>query len=539
MTVQQTVIVVVPFAALVDDIVSRGEAAGLDCEEWVNKHSGHELQQLIVVSADRAVQGDFLHYAKGLELGGQLAHVFFDEVHVAFTDTSYRERLRELWTLRYLDCPFTGLTATLMIPLEDTLKERLCIDNARIFRRNTARRTVRYEVRDSKDETPSDVAIKYVQQMTLAPGKRGVVYVRSYGTGRVISSALECPFYRARAEEKGEVLQQWIAGTGGWIIATGALGTGINIEGIAMIIHVGRPYGLTSFVQQSGRGGRNGEVSESVIITRVENSSGWKRREIMSEYSVEQVDEDAMTEFIQSSGCRRVVLGQYMDGIGAESNCHQTDSVFCDRCKIKRSQGFGVEVDVVAGVQEAGLEASPPDPGIAEGFNGTQMIQKRLQAIEESHEQMIGVMDELQGHCIYCRFIRGGDIGDQGAHTYPDCILAEQSGCGYQSYQGWREGVDLGTYQHCYKCGLCQKVCRRLEDDGWCEYPDIMLPGLYVLYQQQHLQGVVEAVGFQGESKEDIWEWLKEVGEGFGTQWESHWMKTWRMACQIYIIMKG
>ena len=288
MAQQQTVIVVVPFAALVDDIIERGQAAGLHCEEWIHNRSGHELQQLIVVSADRAVQGEFLHYAKGLELEGQLAHVFFDECHVAFTDTSYRERLRQLWTLRYLDCPFTGLTATLMVDLEDVLKERLCIDNAEIFRRSTARRTIRYQVQDSKNEVPSEVAIKYVQQLHLRPGQRGVIYVRSYETGGVVSRALECRFYRARAEEKGEVLQQWIRGPGGWIVATGALGTGINIEGIVYVVHVGRPYGLTSFVQQSGRGGRNGEVSESVIITRVENSSGRRRSEIMSAYSVEQ-----------------------------------------------------------------------------------------------------------------------------------------------------------------------------------------------------------------------------------------------------------
>jgi superfamily II DNA or RNA helicase len=82
MTQQQTVIMVVPFAALVDDIIERGQAAGLHCEEWINEKSGHELQQLILVSADRAVNGEFLHYAKEMELEGQLAHVFFDEVHV-------------------------------------------------------------------------------------------------------------------------------------------------------------------------------------------------------------------------------------------------------------------------------------------------------------------------------------------------------------------------------------------------------------------------------------------------------------------------
>ncbi len=54
------------------------------------------LLQLLIVSADRAVDGDFLYFAKGLELNKQLAHVFFDECHVAVTDTSYRAKLQEL-----------------------------------------------------------------------------------------------------------------------------------------------------------------------------------------------------------------------------------------------------------------------------------------------------------------------------------------------------------------------------------------------------------------------------------------------------------
>jgi hypothetical protein len=95
-----------------------------------------------MVSADQAVQGRFLHYAKGLELSRQLAHMFFDKCHVAFTDTSYQERLQELYTLRYLECLFTRLTATLIVALEDVLRERLSIPNTVIFRRSIMRRTI-------------------------------------------------------------------------------------------------------------------------------------------------------------------------------------------------------------------------------------------------------------------------------------------------------------------------------------------------------------------------------------------------------------
>jgi superfamily II DNA helicase RecQ len=56
-------------------------------------------------------------------------------------------------------------------------------------------------------------------------------------------------------------------------VATGALGTGINIKGIVQVVHVDRPYRLTSFMQQSGRRGQNGKVSDSTIIAQVQNSS--------------------------------------------------------------------------------------------------------------------------------------------------------------------------------------------------------------------------------------------------------------------------
>ena len=96
MASQQTVIVVVPFAALVDDLIRRARACQLTCEEWQWQREWVLLPQLLIVSADRAVEGDFLHYAKGLELSKQLAYVFFDECYIAVTDTSYRAKLRQL-----------------------------------------------------------------------------------------------------------------------------------------------------------------------------------------------------------------------------------------------------------------------------------------------------------------------------------------------------------------------------------------------------------------------------------------------------------
>jgi superfamily II DNA helicase RecQ len=146
MVSHQTVIMVVPFAALVHNLVRRARACRLTCEEWQGQRQWTVLPQLLIISTDRAVEGGFLHFAKGLELNKQLAHVFFNKYHIIVTDTSYRAKLRELWQLRYLNCQFTCLIATLLILLKPVLRTNLLLTYTLIYRQLTIRPTIRYRV---------------------------------------------------------------------------------------------------------------------------------------------------------------------------------------------------------------------------------------------------------------------------------------------------------------------------------------------------------------------------------------------------------
>jgi superfamily II DNA helicase RecQ len=538
MVVQQTVVVVVPFHALVDDLIVRGCSHRLSTEEWTGPDSCHEARQLVIVSADRAVDPRFLHWATGLELNGQLAHVFFDEGHVAFTDRSYRARLRELWKLRYLNCPFTVLTATLIVQLEGKLRDQLLIPDAVLFRRSTVRPTIQYQVVDSQKEMPSKAGIEVVRKLGPFPeGKRGVVYVRSYTTGEMVSQELDCPFYKATADQKSEVLEEWRQGSGGWIVATGALGTGINIPGIIYVVHIDRPYGLTSFVQQSGRGGRGGEISQSIIVIRVDSTHSYKRQGIMSAYSTEQVDEDAMSEFVQSRECRRVVLGRYFDGDeGAGQDCRTMDWAYCDICRARSRQEREFRFIELARPdqvgQEAGDEVEVAQAGGQEEPDGRRMIADVSYEVEEAEEDMFRVMRELQQQCIYCMLIHGKEkgprISDDKPHAYDldNCFPAEVNGCGFIHFQTWRKELIVQTGQDCFTCGLSQQVCRGTEDGTTCECPQIVFQGMFILHQQKKLQAVAELEGFQGSYETDIWEWFQQMDEGLRSRRESNWMKT-------------
>jgi superfamily II DNA helicase RecQ len=65
-----------------------------------------------------------------------------------------------------------------------------------------------------------------------------------------------------------------VQGEGGWIVATRALGTEVNMARIVYVLHMDQPYRITSFVQQLERGGQNRAVSNLVVFIGVKTTCG-------------------------------------------------------------------------------------------------------------------------------------------------------------------------------------------------------------------------------------------------------------------------
>jgi hypothetical protein len=335
---------------------------------------------------------------------------------------------------------------------------------------------------------------------------------------------MDCPFYKATATSKQELLEQWASGSGGWIVATGALGTGIDIPGVVYIIHLGRPYGLTSFMQQAGRGGRAGEISDSIIILPSSGSSSGSgqfpapRQELVNAYSVEAEDEAALTEYLESSSCRRSVLAKHLDGHLNATSCVATDSILCDQC----------EASLEPREQSEREEGSGSGSGIE---NGAEAIHQALRAEVQQDEQLKQFHQLLHGHCIYCQLMR--EEGEDDSHCHQDCPYAAEKSCDVEAYRQWRSRLKLARRDQCFRCGLSQGICSAIEDQQPCTYPHLMLPGLFFLYQVGQLMGICQEVGFRG-GEEWQWQWLNEPGEGAFGQWEINWMRVWRRVGEIY-----
>lgn len=237
----RTVIVIVPYVTLIDDLIACASQHQVPCMRWVELTL--QTSALVVVNADVAVTPSFLHYATQLASSGRLQQVFFDEAHVAIMDTTFQPMLRSLWLLRNITAPFTALTATLPPGLEMKLRDALLLADAAIFRRSTERSTIVYAVCDTHGQSLTDVTIATAQSCSAmwSPDDRGIIYVRSIREGESLAEELYCAFYNVQAANRSNVLRLWTERSGCWIVATGALGTGVDIANVRSVLHCGRP----------------------------------------------------------------------------------------------------------------------------------------------------------------------------------------------------------------------------------------------------------------------------------------------------------
>lgn len=110
------------------------------------------------------------------------------------------------------------------------------------------------------------------------------------------------------------------------VFATVALGMGIDFHGINQILHYGAPCSIDDYFQESGRGGRSGDNSSSVIYWKPRDCPVRKQPSTLHEH--ELIDVRKYVE--NASACRRKWLLEYFDPACAKPG--ENPSKCCDIC---------------------------------------------------------------------------------------------------------------------------------------------------------------------------------------------------------------
>ncbi|KAG5986567.1 hypothetical protein E4U52_000123 [Claviceps spartinae] len=445
-------IVVIPYRQLITETVNDAVARGIEAIEWTPDLK--EPKKLVVVSAD-SLTSEFFNYTTRMTDKKWLRRVFLDECHLAVTAHSWRPRLIHLPRLQSIEAPLIMLTATLPLHMEREFKATMLLSQSPccLIRASTARKSTRYTVKSTvaKGKLMQEVTTFCKEQMDrLQPEAKMIVFCRTQKQCKELGLALGCDHFYSGSPHNTQVIQSW-KGKGGCVVATSSLGTGVSYKDVALTVHVGMPYGLIDFAQQSGRAGRDGEAVPSFILMEKD----WFATESECRSSRDQVwsvDELGMIDFVYTEGCRRLVLGKYFDG-DSPQDCKSGDMERCDRCcsgvsAWTRSQKLRVVDRHI--VQETLNQIAIGCPvcwvTLALGFGPS------TGRVHTPWSQACTQRETVN---------RTGSTGGKLSMSKVEC----------DQFRGKiRYAKDANA---CYRCGISQKLCHTREAEGECQWPRI------------------------------------------------------------------
>ena len=502
---RETSIVIVPLIELARNIVEECIKYRIRAIHWESVEE-QRVATVVVVSVNMSITPAFRKYATDLHLKGLLARQILDEVHYKYTiNDGFRPEFNNIGDL-CLPLQIVCLSATFSVVQEPQIKDDLSLYDLKVFRASTNRPRTKYSVEVIRH---GDSMEKYVAEWLRKNTvdwvhEKGLIYSKGIKRLERIAQMLHCGMYHSKHIKKEEDLKKWRDGTEKFLCATGALSAGINVKNIPLVIHCGEPWGISDFIQESGRGGRNGENVRSVIfVSETEYTELRSRTGFPAEVQ-------AIDEYITTDNCRRLIITRYMDG--KPQTCLEMRSILCDNCQ-----------RVFDKTEEGQLKRNVDASYIAETDRQVKFrrrIQSQLSKVSSNGERKAKIeraVAILDGHCGVCWLVNEGKNYE---HPYKKCTAAEKI-LGLDSYTLYQQTLPREAGVVCYKCRLPSEWCDGYkvtdENDGRniCKRSDAVSSVVAAGFIR-NIGQIKEMCGPEIKNLEEFLGWMRKVTALFG-----------------------
>ena len=339
-------IVVSPLIALMQDQVDALQDNGINA---VYLNSSLEYQErrsrqiailenkvkLLYVAPERLLNERFGLFLERVDSQVGIAAIAIDEAHcVSEWGHDFRPEYSKLKLLRqrYPQIPLQALTATATKRVRQDIIRQLNLRSPEIHVASFDRSNIYYQVQ------PKDSNIYHkLLRATRSESGAGIVYCLSRRSVEEVATRLQhdgiaaLPYHAGLSDsERSQNQTSFLRDDIQVIVATIAFGMGINKPDVRFVFHYDLPRSLESFYQESGRAGRDGEPSKSILFfsfgDRKKIEFLIKQKPDPDEQKIALQQLRQVIDYAEGNDCRRTIILRYF-GERYAGNCGK-----CDNC---------------------------------------------------------------------------------------------------------------------------------------------------------------------------------------------------------------
>jgi len=373
-------IVVSPLISLMKDQVDALKANGVAVEFYNSSLKSQEARQvlaklhaheidLLYIAPERLMSEDFMDRLSEIDI----SLFAIDEAHcVSQWGHDFRPEYQKLGALRsrFPKIPLIALTATADAQTRKDIVQVLKLERASHHIASFDRPNIRYSVLEK--HLPLKQLTAFMEKYK---GESGIVYALSRKRVEQVAEKLKLHGVRAEAYHAGlpaaqrmKVQDAFLRDEVHVVVATVAFGMGIDKPNVRFVVHYDLPKNIEGYYQETGRAGRDGLVSEALLLSGTQDMVAARRLIEQSDNEnqkrIEIYKLNAMISFSEATTCRRRVLLNYFDELMEAScgNCDicldppesfdaKEDAQKALSCVYRLNQGFGMKyvIDVLRG----------------------------------------------------------------------------------------------------------------------------------------------------------------------------------------------
>lgn len=264
-----------------------------------------------------------------------VSHLVIDEAHcVTEWGDSFRPAYLQLKTIiQKLNPPaVTAFTATASPSVLTRISEILFDGRAHLVRGESDRPNIIYFIKHCRVKVPA--LLEEVEKR-----KKPMVIFCSSRKGTEQTAALlrfyfndgNIRFYHAglQREEKTEVEQWFHSNKSGILVTTCAWGMGVDKKDVRTVIHKDPPPTAEAYIQEAGRGGRDGTEAEAVLLWSPDD-----KKRIDTLPKKQQLRAKVIAQCAESGRCRREVLLEALGEHKAVAKTPDEEVIACSGCDI-------------------------------------------------------------------------------------------------------------------------------------------------------------------------------------------------------------